>query len=268
MSAAEPDSGPQLIDVVPDELALARSQLDSGLPLLAEATVRRRIAWLEADRATVTGDEIDAARALMAEALWRQGRPLAARSVVESIRGASPQRRLPMTMIVEAEGLAAAGELDRAAGLMDRVIAAIGADEAWRLRRGVAGRLAWPLPRDLLPAEPPPARAPWRAGTTPAGEPGERAARDGDERAVAARARLAAARASYTAGDVERGDHDLSLALRLDPSLAATGVEAIEPTLGQRPAAERLLLYGDLLRAAGREPEAAAAYDRAAEARS
>ena len=41
-----------------------------------------------------------------------------------------------------------------------------------------------------------------------------------------------------------------------------------EPTLGGQPAAERLLLYGDLLRAAGREVEAAEAYDRAAGQRS
>ena len=33
---------------------------------------------------------------------------------------------------------------------------------------------------------------------------------------------------------------------------------------GRQPAKERLLLYGDLLRAAGREVEARAAYERAA----
>jgi predicted RNA polymerase sigma factor len=49
--------------------------------------------------------------------------------------------------------------------------------------------------------------------------------------------------------------------------LAPDGVAIIEPTLGRQPAAERLLLYGDLLRAAGREAEATKAYDRAAKRR-
>jgi predicted RNA polymerase sigma factor len=56
----------------------------------------------------------------------------------------------------------------------------------------------------------------------------------------------------------------MSIALRLDVSLAADGVKIIEPTLGRQPSAERLLLYGDLLRAAGREVEARKAFDRAA----
>ena len=60
----------------------------------------------------------------------------------------------------------------------------------------------------------------------------------------------------------------MSIAVRLDPALAADGVAIIEPTLGRQPSAERLLLYGDLLRAAGREAEATKAYDRAAKRRS
>lgn len=59
----------------------------------------------------------------------------------------------------------------------------------------------------------------------------------------------------------------MSLALRLDTALAADGVAIIEPTLGGQPGAERLLLYGDLLRAAGRRTEAEGAYDRAADRR-
>jgi hypothetical protein len=50
----------------------------------------------------------------------------------------------------------------------------------------------------------------------------------------------------------------------MDPRIAADGVALVEPSLGAQPAADRLLLYGDLLRAAGRNPEAAEAYDRAA----
>jgi hypothetical protein len=48
--------------------------------------------------------------------------------------------------------------------------------------------------------------------------------------------------------------------------VAAAGIALLEPSLGPKPAAERLVLYGDLLRAAGRERDAAAAYDRAARA--
>jgi hypothetical protein len=56
----------------------------------------------------------------------------------------------------------------------------------------------------------------------------------------------------------------MGLALRMDPRVAAEGVALVEPSLGAEPGPDRLLLYGDLLRAAGRNPEAAEAYDRAA----
>jgi hypothetical protein len=67
---------------------------------------------------------------------------------------------------------------------------------------------------------------------------------------------------------MSRGDGEMSIAVRLDPMLAADGVAILEPTLGGQPASERLLLYGDLLRAAGRRVEADRAYDRAADRRS
>ena len=57
------------IDLVPDQLALARAQMDAAQYGVVEGTLRRRIATLEA-----TGrnpEELDAARALLAEALWR-----------------------------------------------------------------------------------------------------------------------------------------------------------------------------------------------------
>ena len=72
------------------------------------------------------------------------------------------------------------------------------------------------------------------------------------------------ARVAYIRGDRAVGDAEMSLAVRLNPSLAADGVAVLEPTLGGQPEPERLLLYGDLLRAAGRAAEATAAYDRAA----
>jgi hypothetical protein len=69
---------------------------------------------------------------------------------------------------------------------------------------------------------------------------------------------------AYVNGDLAAGDAEMSIAVRLDSALAADGVAILEPTLGGQPSAERLLLYGDLLRAAGRRVEADQAYDRAA----
>jgi hypothetical protein len=255
-AAIAADPGRHVIDLVSDELALARAQLDAGQAGLAEGTVRRRLAWLEADGVGVD-DETDALRALLAEALWRQGRPLAARAAVDAIRSSSPQRRLPITMLVEAEALAAAGEHDRATGVMERVVESVGVDDAFQLQGGVPGRLVWPLPSELQvqPVRQP--RAPWSPAPD-AVEPPD------DERTAAGRLRLEDARVAYVAGDMARGDGQMSIAVRLDPGLSADGVAILEPTLGRKPAAERLLLYGDLLRAAGREVEANEAYDRAA----
>ena len=264
--ATEPDREPApLIDVIPDELALARAQLDSGLPGLAEGTLIRRIAWLEAGGLSAA-DELDAARVTLAEALWRQQRPIAARAALDGVRPVSPQRRRPIAMLVEAEALAAAGEPDRATGLMERVVAAIGVDEAWRLRGGVPSRLPWPLPAELRPEPRRMERPPWGRGPEATDVADVTETRDG-ARTAAAHARLEAARAAYASREVRQGDQELSLAVRLDPEVAPEGVGLIEGTLDAGSASERLLLYGDLLRAAGRESEAHAVYDRAAEAR-
>jgi hypothetical protein len=273
-AAAQPDPDPepqpapdapdvQVIDLIRDELALARAQIDAGLLGLAEGTVRRRLAHLEADGVT-SDDETDALRLLLAETLWRQGRSTSARRSLEAIRPASPQRRLPVAMLIEAETLAAAGEADRAAGAQERLLAAIGADAAFELAGGMAGRITWPLPEAMQPGSGRVPRPPWTARSDPADETGP----IDDERIAAGRGRLEEARVAYVAGDLARGDAEMSIAVRLDPALAADGVGLIEPTLGTQPPAERLLLYGDLLNAAGREAEAARAYDLAADRRS
>jgi hypothetical protein len=250
------------IDLVSDELRLARAQLDAGIPALAEGTVRHRIAVREAD-GTTGDDEVDALRVLLAEALWRQGRLAGARAALDAVRPSSTQRRLPIVLLIEAESLAASGEPDRAAGAMERVISAIGVDEAYALRAGVPGRVTWPLPGELLPS-PPTARPPW----SQAAEEVDPIPGDEEARMAAARVRLEEARVAYVAGDLSRGDAEMSLAVRLDPELAADGVAIMEPTLGGQPSAERLLLYGDLLRAAGRRVEAERAFDRAADRQS
>ena len=252
----------QVIDLIRDELALARAQIDAGLLGLAEGTVRRRLAHLEADGVT-SDDETDALCLLLAEVLWRQERPISARRSLEAIRPASPQRRLPMAMLIEAETLAATGEADRAAGAQERLLAAIGPDATFEMAGGVTGRLTWPLPEEMQPGSGRVPRPPWTArDAAEATEPID------DERMAAGRGRLEESRVAYVAGDLERGDADMSIAVRLDPALAADGVGLIEPTLGTRPPAERLLLYGDLLNAAGREAEATRAYDLAADRRS
>jgi tetratricopeptide (TPR) repeat protein len=228
------------IDLVPDQLALARAQMDAGQYGVVEGTLRRRIATLEA-----TGrnpEELDAARALLAEALWRSGRSVAAHEVVTAVRPRGVERRRPMAMMVEAEGLAALGEMRQAEGLLERVVAAVGADEAWRLRRGAPSRLEWPNPS-------------WAGPSVAAGLD-----------ASPAEDRLGAAAVAYAENDMMAGDRELALALRRDPRVAAAGLVLLEPSLGSQPGADRLVLYGDLLRAAGREPEAATAYDRAARA--
>jgi hypothetical protein len=262
---AEPqpeEAGDQIhtVDLVSDELTLARAQLDAGQPALAEGTVRRRIAVREAD-GTTGDDELDALRVLLAESLWRQGRLVGARAALDAVRPGSAQRRLPIVLLIEAESLAAAGEPDRAAGALERVIGSIGIDEAYALRAGVPGRLSWPLPGELLPSPARAARPPW---STSHDEPDTATPAEEDARTAAARVRLEEARVAYVAGDLARGDAEMSIAVRLDQGLAGDGVAIMEPTLGGQPGSDRLLLYGDLLRAAGRRVEADRAYDRAA----
>jgi hypothetical protein len=255
---------PHVIDLVADELGLARAQIDAGLSSLAEGTLRRRLARIEADGGAE--DEADALRLLLAEALWRQGRSTSARHALDAIRASSPQRRLPIALLIDAETLAMAGEADRAAGAQERLLAAIGVDAAFTLRGGVEGRLSWPLPSAIRPAAAEPGRPPWSAPAADVANDAESA--NDDERVAAGRARMEEARVAYVAGDLGRGDAEMSIAVRLDPALAGDGVAILEPTLGRQAAAERLLLYGDLLRAAGREAEATDAYDRAANRRS
>jgi len=165
-------SGPA-VDLLPDDLALARSQLASGLATLAEGVLVRHIARIEVSGRGAL-DELDAARSLLAEALWRQGRAIAAGAVVNAIRAGSVERKRPIVMLIEAEAAAAGGEPERAARLAERVVAAVGIDEAWRLRGGVASRIAWPAPLSFRtpaswPRQPPSGRLrPTRGSRRPA----------------------------------------------------------------------------------------------------
>jgi hypothetical protein len=243
------------VDLVADELSLARAQLSSGLSALAEAVLVRRVAQLHA-QGDVALDELDAARALLAEALWRQGRPIAAGAAAGRIRSASLERRRPLVMLIEAEALAATGQLETATRLMERIVEEVGVDDAWRLRSGVASRLPWPTPASLRPRRPVQATVGGGDAATSAGADPSRTA--------AAHARLEAARHAYVASDSDRGDTELMVALRLDSRIAPEGIALLEPTLDDQSPTERLLLYGDLLRAAGRAAEASAVYDRAA----
>jgi hypothetical protein len=196
---------------------------------------------------------------MLAEALWRQGRPLAAAQSVEAIRDGSLERRRPVVLLIEAEAMAVTGHPERAEALMEEVIDAVGVDEAWRVRGGVQSRLAWPVPASLRPTARRPASSPLALAATATSAPSP-------ERTAGAHARLEAARQAYGAGHQAEGDRELGLALRLDPRVATEGVSLVEPTLGPQPGPDRLLLYGDLLRAADRPAEASEAYDRAARA--
>jgi len=249
------DAPLEVVDLIPDELALARAQIGSGLYGLAEGVLIRLIAGLEA--AGKGGlEELDGARGLLAEALWRQGRPLASGAAIEAIRSTSPERRRPMVMLIEAEAVAAAGDPDRAARLAERVVSTIGVDEAWKLRGGVASRITWPAPSSFRS----PARRSEGAGSLTEAPP----APPTPERTAAAHTRIEAARRAFAAGELDAGDRQLAAALRLDARIAPEGAVILEPTLGTEAPAERLLLYGDLLRAAGREADATIAFDRAA----
>lgn len=266
MTGPQPDrhatSGEEVyVDLIPDELSLARAQLASGLPGTAEGVLRRYIARLEAG-GRGAAEQLDVARGMLAEAMWRQGRPLAAHLAIEAIRPTSLERQRPIVLLIEAESQAVAGHPERAEELMQRVIDAVGVDEAWRLRGGVPSRLAWPIPASLrAPSRRAAAAAPSAPTVTavPINVPSP-------ERTAAAHARLEAARLAFGAGNPAEGDRELGLALRLDPRIGPEGVALVEPTLGPQPAADRLLLYGDLLRAADRPADAAEAYDRAARA--
>ena len=255
MTGRPEESQTYYIDLIPDELSLARGQLSSGLPTLAEGVLRRHAARLEASGNSGALDELDATRSMLAEALWRQGRSVAAGTVADQIRAGSVERRRPIVMLIEAEALAAGGDSERATALMERVVSAIGVDEAWRLRGGVASRLPWPLPASLRAtarrASGPPAGSGLSGETSP-------------ERTAASHARLEAARAAYGAGHLDDGDRELTFALRLDPRIAPDGIALLEPTLAEGERGDRLVLYGDLLRAAGRGSEASDVYDRAA----
>ncbi len=250
---------PSIIDLVPDDLALARGQLASGLPTLAESVLRRRIARIEAD-GRGGAEELDAARSMLGEALWRQGRPLAAGAALAGVRAVSLERQRPIFAMIEAEALAGSGHPDQADTLAEQVVAALGVDEAWRLRAGAPSRIAWPQPtafripdRAELEAVSPETDRPTGAPPDPADT-------------AAAHAALERARVAYREGNLPDGDRQLALAVRLDPRLAEDGIGLVERTLDEEPAAERLLLFGDLLKAAGRGPEAAAAFSRAAQA--
>ena len=248
------------VDLVPDETALARLQLQSGLPLLAEATLRRLIARFEAHDARST-DELDAARALLAEVLWRQQRPIEAGATLASVRAASDLRRQPVALIIEADAAAAGGNPGRALEIMERVVEAAGPEAVWQLRAGVPSSVEWPDPfADERPAASSAARPAGIATTVDA----DAARTAGTERTAAAHARLEAARAAFTAGDTTHGAQELSLALRLDLTIAPEGIVLLESSVRDAPDRGSLLLYGDLLAAAGRADEAAAAYDRAA----
>lgn len=234
-------SGPG--DLISDELTLARGQIEDGLEGLAERTLRRLLS--EADAAGSDPGAVDAMRGTLAEALWRQGRPRAAADVLAEVRG-DEVRRVPLMRAIEADAVAAAGDLERATAMMDALVGDVGVEVIWEIRAGVPSRLAWPQPVELSASDAAPDSAPQRT-----------------ERHARARARLHAAREALAAGDGDAADDELALALRLDPASAGDGLALIEPHVHPSSSPRRHVVYGDLLAAMGRQAEADAAYERA-----
>ena len=64
------------VDLIPDELGLARAQLAAGLLGMAEGVLRRQHRRAGRRRCGSV-EEPDVAPPLLAETLWRQGRPMA-----------------------------------------------------------------------------------------------------------------------------------------------------------------------------------------------
>ena len=252
-------AAPIEMELVSDEVRLGRGQLDSGLALLAERTLRRLLARLDAASAD-SGDAREEARAVLAEALWQQQRPVEAGRVLAAIHPSSPLRRRPISLVIEAEAAANAGHGERAQELMDRVLRTVGVERAWELRGGIPSRLPWPAPPRMRPLP---------VGVGGDGRRQPRAADRADavppQRAAAARARLESARDAFAEGDAQRGEEQLAVALRLDRATAPDALALLEPQGVDSSSTGRLLLYGDLLHAVGRHEEASAAYARAAD---
>ena len=243
----------QTVDLMPDQLALARAQLGSGLYGLAEGVLLRLIGGLEAaGRGGL--EELDAARSLLAEALWRQGRPVAAGAVMDAIRARSLEHQRPL-MVPDRRR---EHRLQPATPIKLR-----GSPSRWWRRSGRT------KPGGCVPgchrASPGPPHP--RSEPTPANPASRPAAH---RRTAWSRPRSGGVRHPRDQPirpmpSSRAGSRDRQLgAVRLDPRLASDGIALLEPTLEPEPAADRLLLYGDLLRAAGREADAETAFDRAA----
>ena len=242
--ACRHDRWEPFVDLIPDELSLARAQLGRRAAGLAEGVLRRQIARLEPAGGAASRSWMSRARSWPRRSGARAGRSPAARRL-SPIRAGSLERRRPIVMLIEAEAVAAGGEPDRAARAgMERVIDSVGVDEAWRLRGGVPSRLAWPIPASMRPTQRRRTGPPGTAASQPPAPPSP-------ERTAAAHARLEAARQAYRGRRATtRGTGSWRLALRLDPRVAAEGVSLLEPSLGpgagrgpsatlRRPAASR-----------------------------
>lgn len=241
VDGAQPPRAP--MDLLPDELMVARAQIEDGLAALAERTLRRLLD--EAARQSAAQESLDAPRALLAEALWRQGRPRAAGAVLADVRG-DGLRSAPLMRVIEADSVAAGGDPERATALMDALLEDVGVEVTWEVRGGVPSRLPWPDPAELS------------NGDVAAGRTGPESVREAE-----ARARLHAGRQAFDEGEDGAAEDEIALALRLDPTTAGDALALVEPRVHASSSARRLILYGDLLAAIGRGAEAEAAYESA-----
>ena len=247
----------------PDELSLARAQLAAGLPAWPREPLRRRIAMLEAD-GTSGDEELDALARPAGRGALAAGP--ARRRTRRARRDAAVERRSGACPIVHAHRGRGARRVRRARPRRRRA----GARHRGG-RRGRGVRAARRRPGSRSPGRcrasscPQPARraaAAWsQAADEPDADAGRRRTRGRRPRACGSRRHASPTWPATSSAATARCRSPCGWIA----GSPADGVAIMEPTLGGQPHAERLLLYGDLLRAAGRRVEADRAYDRAAD---
>ncbi len=217
----------------------------------------------------------------LAEVRWRTGDlALAGEAADRLLKEADDD---PLTLVIAAEAVAAAGRPAEARRLASRAVE-VGGDALEALFRGIPRSAIWPesIGPQLGPGARPEPPATGLAGASAPPEdrtlepsappvPGEPAApepRSAPPTPAAAAAApgqaasaLAAGRAALDEGDAPVAALRLAVALRLDAATA----DAVSEAIGSRAAEPVLaLVLGDALRLLGREPEAQASFEVAA----
>ena len=240
------------IDLVEDELALARAQLTRavGARERNRSPPHRRARGRRHDR----DEELDALRFLLCRGALATGRLVGAPR--RARRGAAVEcpAPLPIVLLIEAESLAAAGEPDRAAGALDaRHRRSRGRTRMRFGRRPGSPHLAAAGRAHTVAV----ARAP---AMVPAAD--ETDATGGGGRGAAAARSARGGHASPTWPRHRTRRFEMSIAFRLDHELAPTASRSWSPRSGGQTNSERLLLYGRPAPRRGAPRRSRSAFDR------